>query len=540
MQPLTQKELRSPGVETGHYRGTNSRLRETRFRTHRMPGGKAMPACAVKIGQSESGMIRQSISLEVDPVQGRLATVPYLKVVSVMVPVQAMHALKHPQHDYPGSRDVIREQLKSGAALFDLEAESEITQRLGINPRYVGGTKFVCESARLAYIAAVNFLARRMYDKATQQDKDFMDVFPALYNQTVLDRFGGVLDPDDRINGVVEMELLGKIPIEGMGIGHKNDALAMETTGEIGNYHPSWFAATPEGANNRLKVQMELGIPQIYADLANAAGGGRVSMQDLYLAERHDALIRRMRKIVDNNAQYGEEMLADWAMGLEVDPGKQPFVLYERRVPLQRAIKPATDGPSIVGEVEVTDTMGTAEFAVPIPKTEFGGVVITLVSLLPDETVGSQPHPRFTQDWRAPNFVLDEQKLDPVPVDVRDMHSDVDDIVPMPDEQAPLFYVGNNHLHRTYVDYGFGREVDPMTVENRTAIWQVQVPLSVTPENVFYPDGIDQYPWALQNPDDDICTYHVRSVAVLDSPLILGPSPVEEIATVELNPVEGS
>lgn len=513
------ERLRSPGVEQGNYRGANSRRREEVGKTHKMRAAKLAPVMAVPVLQSEAGSLRQSVTFEIDPVQGRMISVPYAKVVSVFVPVQALHALKHPDHDYPGSSDVIRELLKSGSPLFGVEAEGELSQRLGINPRPVAGTKYVSEAALIAYNAGVNFLRRKKYVKAAQLTHDNRDMVPAIYDKTVLDRFGGVLDPDDRVNGAVDLELSGHLSIhaDDMPQGSRNNHFIVNEGGNV--------AAQTNSANGS-----DPNFP-LYSDLSTA-DGARLSLRDLYIAERSDALIRKMREIVDANPQYGEEMLSNWAYGLQVDPGKQPFTIFERKVPLGRAVQPGMDGASIIAGTEVTNMVQKIEFAVPIPKTEFGGIVVTFASFLPDEIIDSQPHPILSEEWTGINFTLDEQKLDPQPVSIRELYSDAE----LADEETAMFYVGNNHMKRTYVSYGFGRQVDETTVENKNALFQMPVPLSVTPESVSYPEEVLQYPWPDQTAE--VCTVHVRSSAIFNSPLILGPSPVEELAQVELSEEE--
>lgn len=514
MQPYrktTVETLRSPGVEAGNYQGASSRRREEVGRTHKMKGAKLGPVMAVPVLQSEAGSLRQSVTFEIDPVQGRMISVPYAKVISIYVPVQAAHALKYPDHDYPGSADVIRQLLQGDTPLFGLELESELSQRLSINPKSVDGDLYVSEIALIAHNAAANYIRRRKYVKAAQVAHDSRDILPAVYENTVLDRFGGVLDPDDRVNGAVDLSLTGRLDLRGDTDLGFHSAHAVAVDGADG-------PATAGSSSTRIPL---------YSDLADA-DGATLSLKDLYIAERSDALIRKMRQIVDANPQYGEEMLSEWAYGLNVDPGKQPIVLFERKVPLGRNIQPGMDGAAVIAGTEVTNMLQKIEFAVPIPRTEFGGVVITFASFLPDEIVDSQPHPILSEPWGGINFTLDEQKIDPVPVSIRELYSDCDEV----DEETTMFYVGNNHMKRTYVSAGFGRQVDETTVENKNALWQMPVPLSVTPESVNYPETVPQYPWPDQTAE--ICTVHVRSSAIMNSPLILGPSPVEELASVEL------
>jgi hypothetical protein len=157
--------------------------------------------------ESESGILSQTVSYELDPIAGRMITPITAELISVYVPVQACDALKNPLEAYAGNTEVVRDKMLSGTPLFDLEAESEISKRLGINPVSVGGVKKVNEIARLAHNAAVNYLRQRKYVKAVQLLADNMAVTPALISQTVLERLNGVLDPEDRVNGSVNLDL---------------------------------------------------------------------------------------------------------------------------------------------------------------------------------------------------------------------------------------------------------------------------------------------------------------------------------------------
>ena len=71
----------------------------------------------------------------------------------------------------------------------------------------------------VSHNAAVNFLRQRKYVKATTLLAGNTLSTPALIGQTMLDRLNGVLDPDDRINGKVQLEIPDMIlPVQGIGL----------------------------------------------------------------------------------------------------------------------------------------------------------------------------------------------------------------------------------------------------------------------------------------------------------------------------------
>lgn len=488
--------------------------RESRTLVGRFRGGKLAPVMAVPVRGNEGGMLSQNITLELDPIAGRMITPITGELVAVFVPVQAIDALKDPAAAYAGMTEVIREKLLSGNPLFGLENESEISKRCGVNPRSVGGVKKVNEMVRLGHNAAVNYLRQRKYDKATLLAHSNTAVTPAVIMQTVLDRLNGVLDPDDRINGSVQLD----IPTMNLPVHSKT--FFQHATYTANNRIPSGGLVTPTGANGDWDFGAE-----VWAKLDGASAGG-VSLTDFYNAEKMDSLTRMMRDIVDQNPEYGEEMVLRWAHGLQVDTGKTPFVVAEKRQVFGRNIVGATDSAGIAAETMRSDMMLQLGFSVPVPRSELGGIIITFAVIRPDETLAGQPHPFLSDVWGAENFVADELALDPVPVTIRELDADCTSI----QESTVALYVGHNALKATYVDYGLNRHLDATTVENKTALWQIKIPMSVTPNTILYPDTLSHYPFA--NQLAEVCTYTIASQAIIQTPMVVGPTPVESLAVI--------
>lgn len=496
------------------YQTPRNTRRESRTLVGRFRGGKLVPIMAVAVRGNEGGLLSQSVTMELDPIPGRMITPITAELFSVFVPVQGIDAIKDPDAAYAGMTEVLREKLLSGNPLFGLENETEISKRCGVNPRSIGGVKKVNEMVRLAHNAAVNYLRQSKYVKATKVLANSTAITPAIIGQTVLDRLNGVLDPDDRINGSVTFDL-GHIPVRGItrsGPVGQGDAYLHN-----GNQNVILDAA---GKQLTFAIASD-GLSSIYAD--GADGIGAVSLTDFYNAEKMDSLTRTMRQIVDENPEYGEEMVLRWAHGLSVDSGKVPFVIHRETRNFGRSIVPATDTAGVQDDVMRSDMMVALNFSVPIPRTELGGIIITFGVLKPDETLAAQPHPFLSDVWGLDNFVADELALDPVPVTIRELDSECT----AGQEATVALYTGLNALKQTYVHYGLARQLNPETVENKTVIWQLQIPMSVTPENILYPENLSHYPFADQLAE--VCTYTIASNVVLQTPLIFGPTPVEEL-----------
>ncbi len=516
--------------------------REARTLVGRTRGGKLAPIMATPVRGNEGGMLSQSVTMELDPIMGRMITPITAELTAVFVPVQAIDAIKDPNAAYAGMTEVLREKLLSGNPLFGLENEGEISKRCGVNPRSIGGVKKVNEMVRLAHNAAINYLRQRKYHKATALLHSNTAITPAIIAQTVLDRLNGVLDPDDRINGAFSFTLpsitlpAAEFPVNGIGLGgpynwnpggaDDNMVTVRQSDGSTVVYP---YGSSLAGDPNYMNLT-PTGFPQIFAKMNQTVVGGgqtsQVSLTDIYNAEKADALTRTMRTIMDENPEYGEEMILRWAHGLMVDAGKVPFVIAEKTQVFGRSIVGATDTAGITAETMRSDMMLQMGFSVPLPKTELGGIVITFISIKPDETLGGQPHPFLSDVWGLENFVADEMALDPVPVTIRELDADCT----AGQESTVALYTGHNALKATYVDYGLNRHLNPNTVANKTALWQIKVPMSVTPDSILYPDTLDHYPFADQAAE--VCTYTVTSQAVVQTPMHIGPTPVETLAII--------
>lgn len=510
-----------------------NKRREARTLVGRFRGGRLAPVLAVPVKGSEGGMVSQSITLRLDPIAGEMLTPITGELISVFVPVQAIDAIKDPSGAYAGMTDVIRNKILSGTPLFGLETEGEISQRLGVVPRSVGGVKKVNEMARLAHNAAVNFLRTRKYVKAAKVLFSNTAVTPALLGQTVLDRLNGVLDPDDRVNGAVALQLPNLLlPVEGLGVLSSNTVVPVAgTVRETGSSGTTSYA-TSIGAGTGSTLQARVSgttaataRADVYARL-NGTTAGNLSLVDFFQAKRADELVREMEAIIKEHQELGEEQVLRWAHGLSVDDAKVPFVIAERSAQFGRDVVSAMDTAGVNNDTVRSDMSMVLSFTVPVPRTELGGVIITFATLKPDETLASQPHPILADVWGAENMVADELTVDPQPVTMRELDSEIASAL----EATVAFYTGLNELKRAYIQYGFARNLNQTTVAAKTAIWQYPIPMSVTPESILYPADISHYPF--QDQAAEVCTYSVTSMATFGTPMPFGPTPVETIAQI--------
>lgn len=496
-------------------------IKEARSLAGRMRGGKLGPVMAVAFKNNEGGMLTQTATIELDPVAGRLITPVTAQLFAVYVPVQAMAATLDPADPNAGITEVLRMKGLDGLPLFDLVDEDDVTKRMGVMPVSIGGVKKVCQAAKLAHIAAVNYLRKRVYTYAAQLAYPVTGITPALLSSTVLTRFNAVLNPDDHINGMVTLS--GDVAAEKLYVRAPSGQLSIQQSPGTG------FNRLDSGA--ALLQMSATGGTEASAMVTESPGQmlevGGFSLTDLYNAETMDRLTRQMRDIIDANPVDGEEQVLRWAHGLEVDAGQNCFLIHQSEVILGQDMLAAMDGAGIEAEVTQTRLAQRMSFTVPVPRTELGGIVVTFLSVKPDEVLFEQPHPVLSKPWVFDNLMAEELQNDPVPVIARDLQAGV----PQANETQVVFYTGYNELRRTYVNYGWTRAVDPSTVDAKNAMWLYEIPASVTPENIIYPEDISHYPFLDQ--DADVVRYMVSSVLSGVSPIFIGPSPVETVSVIE-------
>lgn len=495
--------------------------REMRDLTSRFKAGLLAPVMAVPFEPGEAGTVAQTCTFELDPVAGRVITPMYAEVVSVFVPVTAIEHLLDPADPTADIPEVVKQKYLTGAVMYDLENETEISKRLGIVPQKIADVQKVCSIGRLAYNAAVNYLRQRKYAYAVEVLHGSTAILPAILSETVLDRLQGVLDPAALINGQVALDIgTMNLPIPGIArVGGNTGAGAAEIapgSGGISVYR----AATSSGINFDLDNTTE----RLTATFDGQATG--VSLVDFYKAQNHDKMTRLFAEMVKINPVDGEEQVLRYVHGFTMEPGRNPMVVFERRVPFGMDIRQATDGTALLADTMMSKAMQQINFNVVIPRSEIGGILVTMASVKPDEAIVNQPHPVLSKPWAARNHVDDEMALDPVPVLMRDVNAEV----PTGNETTVAFYGGLHGLYRMYTNYGMTRNTDPVDIEGKTAIWQVEIPASVTPENVLYPT-VDQYPFIDQLAE--ICRFRVQSLAGIATPRVFGPTPVEEVDVIE-------
>ena len=158
---------------------------------------------------------------------------------------------------------------------------------------------------------------------------------------------------------------------------------------------------------------------------------------------------------------------------------------------------------------------------------------MTFTYVKPDEVLEDQPDPDWSEVWMGQNFLEDQLKIDPVGVTAAQLSMSVD----MADEDTIVMYTGYNRLKRHYATAGWSLSTDLDAVAEKSGLWQIAIPPSVTPENIVYPTDIDHYPFADQL--GHATTVWANTQLTVKTPMVFGPSPVETVGIVENGDIYG-
>lgn len=493
-----------------------------------MSAVKAHPLAICRFRPNEGGSVVTNLNTKLAPVSGYMRSKAYVRVVQVFVPYQAIEVLELDAQEDAGVTEMTRRRLMAGQGI-GLEDEGVITKAANIHPRSVGGDKRLTKTARLAYLAAVNHMRLSAYFNATLVDKTETAILPAVLSANVLNRFNGVLEPETLVDGAINMT--GELPVQGINFTGTHVGIANRTGPESGEgadvTYPRSRDTSFSGASsvNFKSDPTNANRPDISVSLDTAS---ELSLRDMVKSKKLDEIVRTFAQYIQDDPINGEEVVERAMYGISVDYDHNCQVLYDNQFALTAQHQRPTDGASI-NDVSAHFELNE-QFATLVPRAELGGQLVTLVSILPVETMQKQPDPAQTEAWELVNRIHDETELDETLLTRADLETEVADV----DEDTPAFWVGHNSLKHAYATQGVNDQ-QVLGVEMKSSMWTYEVPTSVTPENISYPDsGIDMY--AFFNWNGAHAEYTIDQRAAITTSLAKGPNPVERIQLFKDDP----
>lgn len=517
--------MKTPNAAMSRALGHKRRLRKW-SNTHfgGMEAVKLHPLAMCAFRPDEGGTVQTALNTKLAPVSGYMRSNAYVEVTQVFVPYQAIEQMSSPTTADAGVTEMTRRRLMEANGV-GLGGENEITKAANIAPRSIGGVKKVNVAGKLAYNCAVNHLRKAAYFNAVQVDKTNTAILPAILAANVLQRYNGVLDPETLVDGAIN--LTGDIPVKGIARIYQN-SVQIET-GETSYTAPVYsrkYRLDTANTDQDFHVKVDdNGAPVITADLG---GANELTLRDMVKSQKLDRLVRDFAGMIKADPQKGEEKVERALYSLQCDYDATCQVLYQQTFELTAAHQRPTDGASI-NDVSAHFELNTS-FATLVPRSELGGVAVTLVAIKPVETMVAQPDPVLTENWQVVNIIQDETMLDEQILKRSDLESDL----AAADEDTQVFWVGHNQLKHDYHTQGANAQ-QIAGVEMKSSMWTYEIPTSVTPENVSYPaDGISMYPFF--NWNGAHAEYTISQQALISTGLAKGPNPVEKIALFDDDP----
>lgn len=485
-----------------------------------LEAAKAHPLAICRFRPDEGGTVSTALDVGLAPVAGYMRSKAYVHVSQIFVPYQAIEKMELDTQEDAGVTEMSRRRLMAGEGI-GLEDEGVITKACNIHPKSIGGAKRVTKTARLAYLCAVNHLRKVAYYNATLVTKTETAILPAILTANILDRFNGVLDPERLIDGAIN--LTGELPVSGIGKTNgtftEGAVSVRETGGDTENYANS--SGVPlGGVNADWRVEEDPANPGYPNIRVNMAGASELTLRDMMESQKLDGLIREFAGMIKKDPINGEEVVARALYGISVDFDHNCHSLYDQIHELSAQHVQPTDGPSVndvSGHFKLKTRIGTV-----VPRSELGGQLVTLVMVKPLETLSKQPDPAQTEAWELVNRVHDETELDEQLLKRNDLESDLI----AADEDQDAFWVGHNSIKHNYATQGPNAQ-QTASVEMQSSMWIYEIPTSVTPANVNYPDTIQMYPF--WNWNGAHAEYTISQVAAISTSLAKGPNPVERI-----------
>lgn len=489
------------------------------------------PVAISRLDPGEGGTFYTDFSVKLAPVNGEMRSAANVEVVQVFVPYPATIKLDNPDDNTAGIIEVIRQKWAAGDPIMGFEPVNDITKSAYSHGMEMGDGVKTHKSVRLAYIAAVNHMRKRVYHRADLLDSTCMTPVPATMLQTTLQRFNAALDPEPLAEGSIN--LTGFLPVKGI-YGNPNapgagPGVRLTADAELIDV-PAVSHAYNDHPNDHIYVARNGdGSVAMYSDLS---GAGEVKMMDLVRARQAEKVVRKLNAIALSDPEHGQEAAHRAIYGLQLERADDCVVTYQFNYQIKPAYHRPTDASGagmITTHYQVDDNFTTI-----VPRTECGGQLVTMIVIRPDEGLHYQPDPIQTRPFVPRNRIHDAMALEPEIV----TRGELEQNLPPSLRDMPVFWAGHNQMRRYYSSRGVNEHRTPYNVMVDSMMWRYTIPAGVTPQNINYPDVLPDdfyYPFANWEGRDK-AIYSVFQQATVVGPQVYGPAPIERMELLQENP----
>lgn len=308
--------------------------------------------------------------------------------------------------------------------------------------KYLGVHGRPTQQVNTAYLEAYNtiwnFVARDRSGDIDPRGELTTTLAPAFWGPSNMS--GMVPDFDDGlIAGEVPLTLvntrLGVRGIGGTGTTYDADNKGVRETYGSDVVYPKAMAlngGTPSEQNNYWMRVRDRGpgvlVPDVYAEMEE--NNVVVSLANIDQAKKLVSFAKLRAAYEGHPDAYVIDMLMQ-GLSIEDQHWLQPMLISQTTAQFRQALRHATDGASLTDKV--TNGIATGSIGVNVPQNSYGGVVMIVAEILPEQLYERQPDPYFeaTSVDDLPNYFKDV--VNPMPV-VEVKNGEVDVAHTFPDQ----------------------------------------------------------------------------------------------------------
>jgi hypothetical protein len=400
----------------------------------------------------------------------------------------------------------------------------EILETLGI-PCLEGQT--VNAAYVEAYNAVWNHKATNRSPKIALRGTLEKTLAPAFWNHEQFRHITATYD-QAMIAGEVALNIASQdLPVTGIGAVNTTYSpgpiTVIETDGPGGTNYAAAKIANSAGANHQIGIEEDPnnpGLPNIRARLADA--GISVSLAEIDQARR-TAWWAQMREQYSGHEDYIIDMLMSGYRVTDQEM-KQPIQLTSKNTVIGMMARHATDAANLTEKV--VDGFTEIDVSYAIPAIPTGGIVITVVEVLPDQVFERREDPLIylTDPDDLPDHMIDDLDQERVQ-EVYNRYVDVDHDTP----DGVFGYAPLNHQWNDESVRIGGRYIRPLVDspnnDDRDQIWTVEVENPEYAQDFVVAENVHQYPFVDQ--EADAFDFQMIGQAIVETLMIQGDALIE-------------
>lgn len=398
--------------------------------------GRFMPIAAYNLLREDSSQGSVPFAVEMRETHELLINRTHLRVSAWFVPHLANQRFeKNPTFFHKSYQGVIPMDGKAvipfiETAPYGTVGANQVYKALGL---FAGAAVQVNTSYLEAYNQIWNHVAINRSKDLTKRAASNGQLAPAFWGENNMSEIVPDFD-DGLIAGETPLTVVeGRLQVSGIGFNNANGPTGVTSARETGGTSTSYASgyltgAQSNGVSSNVVVRSTplvggvagTNYPSIYAEMA--ANGIKVSLANLEQAKQ----LVGWAKLREQYEGYTDEWIIDTLMqGYHIEDQEftVPILLDQTMVDFKQGLRYASDAANL--NEKATNGVATGSVNVSVPANTYGGVIMIIAEVIPEQLYERQPDPWFTAKSVSdlPNYMQDV--LNPMPV-VEVKNGDVD------------------------------------------------------------------------------------------------------------------